>query len=92
MDYVLYEPNGNAKYTNKLTLSFIFYFLFFIFMLFPIPFHIFFHILCVVWNTLFSEETATVLGYEEVILDADAAKVLVGFQEFEVDEVLAMAF
>ena len=61
-------------------------------MLFLVSFHILLHILCVVWNTLFPEETATVLGYEEVILDADAAKVLVGLKQFEVDEVLAMAF
>ena len=60
--------------------------------LFLISFHILLDILGVVWDSLFSEEAATIFGYEEVVLDADTTKVLVGFQEIIVDEILAMAF
>ena len=49
-----------------------------------------FNLLHMVWDALCAEETATVVGDENVVFDADAAEVLVGFQKVEIEEVLAM--
>jgi hypothetical protein len=42
-------------------------------------------------NPLLSQEAAAVLCDEDVVLDADAAEVLVGLEEVEVDELGTMA-
>ena len=37
-----------------------------------------------VWDTFRTEETASILGDQDIILDADAAEVLVGLQHLVV--------
>ena len=42
-------------------------------------------------NALLSQESATVLGNQHIVLDTDTAKVLVGLDFVEVQELLAVA-
>ena len=42
-----------------------------------------------VWDTFRAEEAATVGGDEHIVFDANAAKVLVGFEHIEVEELCA---
>ena len=46
-----------------------------------------FHFVYVVWNTLFTQESATVFCDENVIFYADSAKIFIGFQQIVIDEI-----
>ena len=50
-----------------------------------------FEFIRVVGDALRAEETATVLRDQDIILDADAAEVLIGLELVEVQELLAMS-
>ena len=50
-----------------------------------------FHIVYVVWYTLFTEESATFFCNEDVIFYSDSAKVFIGFQQVIIDEILMQA-
>lgn len=47
-----------------------------------------FHLVYVVWYTLFTEESATFFCNEDVIFYSDSAKVFIGFQQVIIDEIL----
>lgn len=58
----------------------IFFILFFIFNLLIIHCHKLLNILGVIRNSVFAQESATVLGNQDVVLDTDTTKVLVGLE------------
>lgn len=48
--------------------------------------HILLYILWMIWDAVGSEESATILGDEYIILDADTSEVFVGLNLVEVEE------
>ena len=53
--------------------------------------HIFLHVIGMIWNALLAEETASVLGDENVVFYTYSAKVLICLEQVEVDEFLAVS-
>ena len=49
------------------------------------------YILRMIGDAVGAEETATVLGDEHIVLDADTTEVFVGFQQVEVQELCTMS-
>ena len=54
--------------------------------------HILFHVFGVVGYDLLAKHAATIVGYQHIVFQSDAAEVFVSFDEVEVKEVFAVSF
>ena len=52
--------------------------------------NVFFDVFCVIWNPVFADEATAVFGYEQIVFDADSAKIFILVEFVEVEEFGAM--